>query len=203
MAPKTVTCKLTDRQNVVVRAVDPAKDLDPLVAFYTSLPPELRSGLRYDVTDRDICVARLKQIDNANHWRLVAEVDGSIVGEGALDRERFGWARHIADVRHVIDPKFEHTKLREYICEQLVIAARTGAIERLTAEVLAEQQDSIEMLKKLGFVYELTRHRYAKGVDGSLHDLVVLSNDLEAVWDQLEEHLRAMDSYFAGMEGQN
>lgn len=193
--------KLIDGREVTVREPHPERDLEALVQFYGQLPPEVKQMLRYDVDDRAMVAARLKQIDGQNHWRLIAEHQGRIVAEAAVDRDPYGWTRHVAEVRMVVDPSIEYKGVRQLFVEHIIAVARQAGIERLTAEVLADHEKAIDILKGLGFCVELTRTNYAKGLDGRLHDVVVLSNDLEAVWRQLEEYLASMDHYFPGLAG--
>jgi len=67
--------------------------------------------------------------------------------------------------------------------------------------VLPEHESYIRFLSQLGFEREMVRKNRAKGVDGKLHDLVILSNDLESVWKRLEDNITDMDLSFARWYG--
>lgn len=203
MPIQSSTARISDGQRVVVRAVDRRRDLAPLLAFLSSLPADVRHTLTYDVRDPRVLEARLGQIDEVNHWRVVALLNDLIVADATLDREAFGWARHIGRFRAVVRPDLELRGLRHILCERLIAVARDAGVERLEGEVLAGHGYEVRVLERLGFVRELTRKAYAKGLDGTLHDVAVLSNDLEVVWRQLEDHLADMDGYFPGMAGRN
>ncbi len=195
--------RISDGQYVVVRAVDRSRDLAALLAFLEALPAEVRQTLPYDVRDPRIVDAHLAQIDGQHHWRAIALLNDLIVADASLDREPFGWARHVALFRAVVRPDLERRGLRHLLCDWLIEAAREAGVERLTAEVLADHGHEVRVLERLGFVQEFTRRSFAKGLDGRLHDVLVLSNDLDVVWRQLEDHLSDMDSYFPGMAGRN
>lgn len=201
MPVQSAHTKLSDGRYVAVREVDRRRDLAPLLAFLSSLPMEVRNTLPYDVRDPRILEARLAELDGAHHFRVVGEVDGLIVADATVDRDAFGWSRHIGMFRVVVHPTLELRGLRHILCERLIELARPAGVERLCAEVLADNDNEIRVLQRLGFGVEVRRRAYAKGLDGHLHDVAILSSDLESVWQQLEEHLEDMDAYFPGMAG--
>ena len=203
MEERVITCRLADGRELLIRRPDVDRDLDRLLSFYAQLPAAVKNHLRYDVgANREVGAARLNQLDDQNHWRLVAELeDGTFVGDGTMDRELFGWVRHIAGIRIVVGAGFEKLGVREAICEELMRLAQKSGIERIETEVLPDHESYIRFLSQLGFERELVRKNRAKGIDGKLHDLLIMSNDLERVWKRLEENLQEMDISFARWSG--
>lgn len=203
MDESVVTCRLTDNREVLIRTPKGNGDLDRLLAFYSQLPPAVMNHLRYDVAhDRETSAARLRQVDGMNHWRLVAELEqGEFVADATMDREPFGWSRHIADLRVVVDPKCEALGVRQAICEEIVRLAQNAGVQRLETTVLVEHEAHVVFLESLGFTREVVRRRYAKGLDGRLHDVLILSNDLESVWKHLEDSIHDMDISFSRWSG--
>jgi len=199
---KIVTCRLSDGRELLIRRPTEV-DLDRMLAFFAQLPAAVKNHLRYDVgRDREAGRGRVNQVDGQNHWRLVAErEDGTFVADGTMDREMFGWTRHIADMRIVVDPRFDDKGLREAIAEELVRAAQQAGVERMETEVLLEHTSYIAFLENIGFSREVVRKAYAKGVDGKLHDVVIMSNDLESIWRRLEDSLHEMDISFSRWPG--
>jgi hypothetical protein len=191
--------ELPDGRKLRLRVPEPAADVQALLRFFSRLPAEQRTYLRYDVTQEDTCRARLKQLDGKDHFRLVAEVDGEIVADGTLDRETFFWSRHVAEVRCVLGPEGLRPEVGRRLLHELVALGHQAHIELLFTEVMPEQTDHIAMLVEAGFVYEATRHRFAKDLAGNYHDLHIMSNDLERVWQRLEQQLEDMDTHdFSG-----
>jgi RimJ/RimL family protein N-acetyltransferase len=184
---------LSDGRGVIIKEPAIEEDLQRLVDFLSSLPPEMKNYLRYNVTQADVCRRRLEQLDSKNHWRLIAELDGEIVGDTTLDREPFGWTRHVAELRGIVSPNIRGMGIGSLLRNQIVGQARLAGVERLVAEVLREQTDLIEALEKAGFQYEATRRKYAKDLRGTLHDVIIMSNDLEQVWKRLAEDWVDMD----------
>jgi RimJ/RimL family protein N-acetyltransferase len=203
MEERVITCRLADGREILIRRPGVDRDLDQLLAFYAQLPAAVKNHLRYDVgSNREVGAARLRQLDDQNHWRLVAEIeDGTFVGDGTMDREPFGWIRHIAGIRIVVGVGFDQLGVREAICEELIRLAQKSGIERVETEVLPDHESYIQFLSRLGFEREVVRKNRAKGIDGKLHDLLIMSNDLEGVWKKLEESIQEMDISFARWVG--
>lgn len=184
---------LHDGRELVVRQPKSDDDLNNLVRFLSGLPADLRNTLRYNVADEETCRFRLGQLDGKHHWRLIAELNGVIVGDATMDREPFAWTRHVAQLRCVVDPKFQQFGVGQVLFDKLVALGPGAGIERLFTEVMAEQTDLIVMLEKAGFSFEARRNKYAKDPSGKLHDLIIMSNDLDSVWKRLDEQLIEMD----------
>ncbi len=183
---------LQDGRKIFVRRPSVEKDLDRMLDFFKDLPAEKRNYLRYDVTQKDPLRRRLEQIDGKDHWRLLAESKGVIVGDGTLDREPFGWTRHVAELRVVVSPKFAGAGVGSILLGELVGLGSEGAVERLFSEIMAEDTERIRQLEEAGFVKEAMRSRWAKDSTGRLHDVLIMSNDLEDSWRRLNDQLMEM-----------
>ena len=184
---------LKDGRELIVRRPNLQNDLENLVAFLSSLPEERRNYFRYNVADPKICRSRLEQINWTEHWRLVAELDGEILGNGTLDRDPFGWTRHMAHLRCVVHPDYEKLGVGPILLRELVELAKSAGIERLYAEVIKAQRKVIRMLQKEGFIAEITLPSYAKDLKGRLHDVVIMSNNLEEIWEHLAQEMDELD----------
>ena len=205
MEQDVVTCKLTDGRTVLIRTPT-ERDLDKLLGFYRKLPLAVKNHLRYDVgADRETSAGRVRQIDGFSHWRVSAQLqgqEGEFVADGTMDREPFGWTRHVAHVRVVVDPTYEGLGAREAICEELVRRAQKAGVERLETQVLTDHEAYFKFLQTLGFTREFVRRNFAKGIDGKLRDVIIMSNDLESVWKHLEDSIKEMDLSFSKWSGQ-
>jgi RimJ/RimL family protein N-acetyltransferase len=184
---------MRDGRQVVIRQAAGTDDADRLHEFFASLPASVRNYLRYDVAKRELFDCRMGQLDGTSHWRLIAEIGGEIVGEATMDREPFGWTRHVAELRAVVAPAWTNHGIRTLLLRELVRTARRAGIGRVFTEVLAEQSELITSLAAMGFEREAFRRSYARDLKGRLHDVVVMSNDLEAVWEQLQEMVNETD----------
>ena len=96
------------------------QDLERLATFMSSLPLKSRNYLRYDVTNIEILRRRLDEVDGKDHFRLIAVFEDRIVGDITMDREPFGWTRHAAQIRGVVDSKFSDGELGTVLFQALV-----------------------------------------------------------------------------------
>jgi len=181
-------------QNLVIRIPTISKDLNSLARFFAALPSSLQNTMRYRVTDKELLRQRLKQIDGINHWRLIAEIEGTIVGDATMDREPFGWTRHVAEVRAVVDPQYSLLDIEAALFKELAALGDKAGIERLFTEVMKGQTKLIAALEQTGFGYEATRKKYAKDLQGKLHDVILMSNDLNKVWRSLARQIEELDT---------
>jgi ribosomal protein S18 acetylase RimI-like enzyme len=190
---KIKTASLPGGSTLSVRPPDAQADLQNLVAFFSRLPPESRRYLRYDVTDPEACRRRLLQVDGKNHWRMIAELDGRIVGDATLDRKADNWASHVAEMRGVVDPACQHLHVGPILFGELVEIVSASGVERLVCEVMERDTERIALMEDIGFTREATLKNYARDLNGRLQDLVVMTNDLEDAWSRLLEHLEELD----------
>lgn len=195
MEAKTVSLRLADGRELDIRKPG-LQDLEKLSEFFASLPPDIAQSLKYDVRDHEILTHRLRQIDGRAHWRLVGEVGGRIIADATLDRDPFGWTRHIGELRVIVDDAFEPLGVRGALCEQFVAIAQAAGIERVQTEVLVERTDLFPILERLGFVGEVVRKGYAKGVDGRFHDVAIMTNEVDKMWRCLEDSMKDLDTNF-------
>lgn len=194
MKTTSKTVKLSDNHDLVVRQPDAGRDLQDLVDFFTRLPPESRRYLRYDVTDVEAVRNRLMQMDSANHWRMIAEMEGRILGDATLDRRRESWAKHVAEMRGVIDPGYVQYGVGPILFGELLETASAAGIERLVCEVLKQDTERIEMMDAIGFVQEAVLKNYARDMSGRLQDLIIMTNDLSDAWNRLLERVEELDN---------
>ena len=92
---------LKDGKKVTIRPLT-LKDLDRLMVFYRSLPPEDRKYLRVDVTDRKVVAERIRLIDQGQVFRIIALYKDKIVADGALELSADEWRRHQGEVRLIV-----------------------------------------------------------------------------------------------------
>ena len=201
MADKIVTFKLQDGKTVQIRKPTVEADLDRLMHFFLHLPPERKLWLRYNVNNHEILVQRLSEVDGEDHWRLVAELDGKIIADGTVDREPHSWMRHVAELRVIVDRAYQETGVLQALCEELVVLAQEAGVEKLQCMVPVERAKHIQNLEAIGFKQEVVRKGLVKGIDAKLHDVVIMSNDLDEVWRRLEERMQDMDISYSKWSG--
>ncbi|MBM3284783.1 MAG: GNAT family N-acetyltransferase [Candidatus Aminicenantes bacterium] len=190
MQEKTVTLK--DGKKVVIRPLD-LKDLDLLMKFYRSLPPDDRRYLRVDVTDRDVVAQRIKLAERENVFRLIALYKGKIVADGALELSGEEWHKHQAEIRVIVARPFRRHGLGTVMMRELYFLAAEKNVEKVVAKMMRPQKAAQKICRRLGFREEALLPDYVKDLSGKTQDLLIMVCDLKDMWKELDHLLSDSD----------
>jgi acetyltransferase len=130
---------------------------EPMMARFHATLSERSVYLRYFhmlPLDARIDHARLTRIcfiDYEREMVLVAEQEHEILAVGRLIREEQG---NGAEFAVLISDKFQGHGLGTELVKRLIEIARADALDRVTAEILGENRQMIEICKLLGFHLE-------------------------------------------------
>lgn len=95
---------------------------------------------------------------NRKNLMLVAELDGEIVGNASIERERVERYSHRAELSIVVKKKFWGQGIATRLMELLIEFAKSSAVEILQLEVRRDNERAVNLYKKFGFslvgVYE-------------------------------------------------
>jgi len=166
--------KLADGTSVTVRTLIP-QDRAAVGAFFERVPEEDRTFLKEDLLNREEVEIWLDEIDLDRETVMVAEVDRHIAGTAVLERQRNGWSRHVGEIRIVADPAFRRRGLGHALAETIFDLAKNSGVEKLTAEMVADEPGPIRVFKRLGFRTEATLNDQVKDRHGVKHDLLVMA----------------------------
>jgi len=176
---------LRDMTRVTIRPMVPG-DTGPLLAFFRRLPPEERQFLRDDVTRPEVIEDWGRGLDYERVFPLLAEHDDRIIGDATLHRPG-GWMRHVGEIRVVTDPFFRRRGLASILAREIFYLALQAGLDKMVAEMAADQIAARKVFEKLGFQVEARFTRHIQDVQGSKHDLIVLSTDIPALMQKMEE----------------
>jgi len=184
--------ELRDGTEVVIRPMS-RKDLPVAATFFRGLPKEDRAYLRRDVYRRDVVAEMIAEIKTGRARRLVAEHQGKIVAEGALELESHAWKRHVGELRIVVSRKFQRKGLGMFMARELYRLAAAEKIEELVVRMMRPQIAARKIFRRLGFHQETLLTEYVKDLKGRRQDLVVMRCDLEGLWQELEHYFDHSD----------
>jgi L-amino acid N-acyltransferase YncA len=180
---KTETLK--DGKKVVVRPLTP-KDLDKLMAFYKSLPPQDRKYLRVDVTDRRVVAERIPASDQGPVFRIIALAKDKIVADGALELSGEEWRRHQGEVRLIVARPFRRKGLGMIMIRELYFLAASRNVATVVAKMMRPQKAAQTIFHRLGFREEALLPDYVKDLTGRTQDLLIMISDLGDMWAELD-----------------
>jgi L-amino acid N-acyltransferase YncA len=180
---KTETLK--DGNKVVIRQLT-IKDLDKLMAFYRSLPPEDRKYLRVDVTKRKLVAERIRLSESGRVIRIIALFKDKIVGDGALELSGEEWRRHQGEVRVIVARPFRRKGLGMIMIRELYFLAAANNVETIVAKMMRPQKGAMTIFHRLGFHEEALLPDYVRDLSGKTQDLVVMICKLGDMWEELD-----------------
>jgi RimJ/RimL family protein N-acetyltransferase len=174
--PKTVN--LRDGTVVAIRPLL-VDDGEELCRFFERVPEEDRAFLKEDIINRKEVEDWLDRLDPETETVMVAEADDRIVGTAVLQHEAHGWSRHVGEIRIVSDPSKRRQGLGHVLAETIFALAVRLGLDKMVAQMMADQAGAIRVFELLGFHLEATLRNHVKDRYGHKHDLVIMANDLE------------------------
>lgn len=190
--PKQVT--LRDGTVVTLRPMV-REDKEGLLAFFRRLPPQDRQFLKDDVTRAEIIEAWARDLNYDRVLPILAEFEGRIVGDATLHRQVYGWMRHVGEIRVVTDPYLRRRGLASAMAREIFYLALQAGLDKMVAEMVADQTAAIKVFEKLGFQQEARLANQIVDLQGRKYDLVIMTTDIPALMQKMQEtFLRAAGS---------
>jgi len=180
---KTETLK--DGKKVTIRLLT-LKDLDRLMTFYRSLPPEDRKYLRVDVTDRKVVAERIRLIDQGQVFRIIALYKDKVVADGALELSGEEWRRHQGEVRLIVSRPYRRKGLGMIMIRELYFLATARNVETIVAKMMRPQKGAQTIFHRLGFREEALLPDYVRDLTGRTQDLLIMVCNLGDMWTELD-----------------
>ncbi len=156
-----------------------AADRDHILGFTRSLPERALLFLRVDITRQDVVDLWLENIAAGQTVTVLAEEGGEIIGYSSLHRSEILWARHLGEVRLLVNPNFRGKGVGGQLARQLFALARSNDLLKLVANMMSTQRDAQSLFHHLGFIPEAMLHDWAIDRDGRTHDLIIMSREVE------------------------
>jgi L-amino acid N-acyltransferase YncA len=154
------------------------EDRDRVVEFFKQFPEAELRFLKDDINDPRVIDRWVRDLNYERVLPLVVEKEGRIIADASLHRRKEGWRRHLAGVRVVVDPTQRHKGLASRLIDELVDIAAQEGIERLYAEIPADDRAAIDVFQKRGFKLAARFERNIVDREGKYHDLAVYHLDL-------------------------
>lgn len=188
--PKTI--RLRNKKDVILRPMTKG-DGDALLQFFKELPEDDRLFLREDVTEPGVIKKWVENIDY-DHILPILAFDGErCIGDATLHVERYGWWRHLGEIRLALARDFQRFGLGAAMAKEIYAAAQTRDIHKLMAEVLDSQTGAIRALEHLGFVTEALLKNHATDLKGNKHNLLIMTSDVDELWRRIEDAMLMAD----------
>jgi len=176
---------LKDGTEIVIRNLT-LNDIEKMMKFYLSLPPEDRKYFRVDVTNRNVVEKRIKASESENIIRLIALEGDDIVGEGSLELYTEEWRKHQGEIRVIVSEKLRHRGLGLIIMRELCFIGQQKRVEEIVVKMIKQQVAARTICRKLGFEEKAIIHDYVRDLTGKKQDLIIMACDIKNFWRELE-----------------
>ncbi len=180
--PRTV--QLPAGGSVELRLMQPS-DEEAVLAFAGRLPRHDLLFLRRDISAAPVMAAWVREIESGHTPSLLALADDNIVGCSAVVSDPLSFSSHVGDVRVLLAAEERQRGLGRVLVQESFLLALSLGLKKLIAHMTAEQEAAIQVFEDLGFRAEALLKNHVRDQDGSLHDLVILSHDVEAVQSKM------------------
>lgn len=174
-----------DDVSVVLRPIQPG-DEAAVIAFARALPAHDLLFLRRDITRRDQVDALVQASASGQATTLLAFRGEEVVGYATVASEGITWTRHIRELRVLVAASMRGKHLGRLLTEQAFAIAREQGAKKMIAQMTVDQDAAIGTFRRLGFTPEARLRNQVIDRDGQLHDLQIMSLDVDAFQARLE-----------------
>ncbi|MFT3802151.1 MAG: GNAT family N-acetyltransferase [Burkholderiaceae bacterium] len=175
--PRTATC---DGEKIEIAQMT-ASDREAVVDFVKTLSEADLLFLSRDISHPKVIDAWMRSIDEGRLVSLVARHDGVVVGCTTTFVDTLGWSRHVGELRVLVSPAWRGRGLGRLLIQECFAQALDLGLRKLIARMTLAQHRAIGVFEELGFRAEAMLSRHVADRNGALHDLVIMSHDVETV----------------------
>lgn len=182
--PRTVSIK----DGEVVLDLMTAASEAAVLAFAQSLPSHDLLFLRRDITQPKVLAAWVAQLEAGEIVSLLASSGDEIVGCTAVVRDEHSWSPHLGELRVLVGPAGRDRGLGRVLIQESFLIALGLGLEKLTAQMTADQTSAIAVFEEMGFQAEALLRDHVRDQAGEKHDIVILSHDVERFQSQMQAY---------------
>lgn len=159
-----------------------------VLSFASTLPPHDLLFLRRDITQPKVLSAWGTQIDSGEITSLIAREDGNMLGCSAVVVDKHSWSPHVGELRVLVGPAGKDRGLGRVLIQESFLLALGLGLQKLTAQMTPDQTAAIAVFEEMGFIAEALLKDHVQDQQGTKHDIVILSHDVEAFAAQMEAY---------------
>ncbi len=174
---------LTDQQVLSLRIAG-ANDREAIIEFARALPEQDLLFLRVDITQAESVDHWLNNIAEGTTLSIIAYDDGRMAGYATVDRTPARWTRRVGELRLTVGLDYRGQGLGRHLSARIFDVARALGLKKLSANMTPDQRGAQAAFQRLGFVAEALLTDYVEDREGNLHDLVVMTYDVDGLTDR-------------------
>jgi len=166
-------------------------DRHRLSRFYKDLSQRSRRYFKRDAVLEEVIDRWCRHLDYDQVLPILAvATDGQnerVLADGTLRTDSHGSSAHVARIHWVVADDMLGRGLERHLVRELLRRAHRRGILKIQANLAVQDRQSIQLLKRLGFMKEAVLKRQAMDLRGQPHDVVVLAKDIEQQWQKMED----------------
>ena len=174
-------------------------DEEAMLEFAQGLPAHDLLFLRRDITHPDVVDEWLRDIEDGYRTTIVVAESDRVVGYASVASDRLSWTRHVAELRVLISPSMRDKRLGRLLTEQAFALAKERGVKKMMAQMTTDQEAAIKVFSRMGFQKEARLRNQVMDRDGALHDLQIMSLDVEEFQAKIDVLLLSAQSEFLGI----
>jgi L-amino acid N-acyltransferase YncA len=176
-----------------------AGDEQAMLTFARSLPPHDLLFLRRDITESEVVEAWVRDVIDGYYDTIIALEGERIVGYASVASDRMSWARHVAELRVLIAASMRGKHLGRLLTEQAFAIAKQRGVKKMLAQMTTDQIAATKVFERMGFHREARLRNQVMDRDGVLHDLQIMSLDVDEFQAKIDVMLLSAQSEFLGI----
>ena len=168
-----------------IRMID-ASQGDKLLAFSETVAPEDLLFLRRDIRHPRVMDAWMQGVADEEIVSLALCRDDTIIGCSAVVTDPHSFSPHVGDVRVLLAANEQSHGLGRDLIQESFLVALAMNLKKLTVRMTTNQAAAMTVFEDLGFKAEALLKDHVCDAEGTLHDLAIMSHDVDAVRARME-----------------
>ena len=153
-------------------------DVNRMLIFAQSLPANDLLHLRMDITQPEVVMRWVRNLEAKTTRTIIAEINGETAGYAILHHSQVTWQRHLGEIRLLIGPPYRGRGLGRALAREIFAMAHEMRLSRIVAQMTPEQKGAIATFEHLGFQPEALLSDFVIDREGRTHDLMVMAYDV-------------------------
>ena len=174
-------------------------DRETMLDFARQLPIHDLLFLRRDITEPSNVDQWIEDIEDGYYTTIAAVRDDEIVGYTSVATDRLGWTRHVAELRVLISHEMRGKNLGRLLTEQAFALAKQRGVKKMMAQMTTDQEAAVKVFTRMGFQREARLRNQVMDRDGALHDLQIMSLDVDEFQAKIDVMLLSAQNEFLGI----
>ena len=182
--PCTIDCQGTKVELSRLASTDESE----LQAFANALPVHDLLFLSRDIQEPKVVSAWVNSIENGDITSVVARLDDQIIGTTAIVTDKHTWSSHVGEIRVLVGANARDIGLGRLLIQESFLLGLDLGLEKLTAQMTVDQDAATKVFEEMGFRTEALLKDHVKDREGTKHDIIVLSHDVERFHAQMQAY---------------